>query len=161
MVCFSLRRWSDRAGVEALAARWMGDIKRGDAADFAALHDLVRDDLSPRDEELFAEVFDSPSSGFASFRGARTKPTAPVFFRAVRPKPDRKADPDEIRDNSTQFVACFCRQARCDGRWPITTFDAANASERPYVCVMVRRSYPTKDSRDIVETPLDYRHIPE
>jgi hypothetical protein len=139
----------------------MRDIKRGDVADFALLHGLARDDLTTRDDEFLAEVFNSPTSAFAGFRGGRVKATTPMFFRAVRPKPDRKADPDEIRDNSTEFVTCFCRQAHCEGRWPITRFDATNASERPYACFVVRRNYPTNGSKDIVETPLDYRHIPE
>jgi len=138
----------------------MRDIKRGDAADFALLHGLAKERLTPGDDEVFSEVFNSPTSAFASFRG-QAKVTAPVFFQVIRPKPARRADPDEIRDNSTEFVACFCRQARCEGRWPITRFDATNASERPYACFMVRRNYPTKGAKDIVETPFDYRRVSE
>lgn len=34
--------------------------------------------------------------------------------------------------------ACFCREGRCDNRWPLAIIDADAAAERPYACVNIR-----------------------
>jgi hypothetical protein len=153
-------QWPRRAEVEALAVRWMDDIRKGDIADFADIHEIERDEIDLDEEDsLFYTVFNSSTSPFATFRGRQSSPE-PAFFRIVERGSDGGDAPPE---DAYETVACFCREARCEGRWPISKPDSDNHANRPYACLLVfsdsdRRSGTISAS---VRTELDYRSLEE
>jgi hypothetical protein len=123
--------WPQKAPVVAAVTRWLNDIRKRDIADFAELHDLAPVAIDLEDEESeFRDVFVSTTSPFAALR-SRRDPGNPRYFRvATRPAVD-----DEQK--TTETFACFCSESSCEGRWPISSVDAANSPNRPYACVEV------------------------
>jgi hypothetical protein len=153
--------WPRRHLLETIAARWMNDIRKADIADFAELLEIVRPDTELEDEDgLLYAVFSAPRSPFATFRGRRNTPE-PVFFRVIPPPVDEDDEPPP--EDESQSVACFCREASCEGRWPISKTDASNHVKRPYVCLSVLSERTRDDGplEDHVQTDLDYRSLEE
>lgn len=67
-------------------------------------------------------------------------------------------------DESIQFdatITCFCREARCDGKWPIANLDAANSPRRPYACFKFARTTVSGKTEEEIRTEMDWRDIPE
>jgi hypothetical protein len=136
--------WPERATVTAFANRWLHDIESGDAADYGIVNGS---DQYPDTADL---VFHDIPSPFETFRGTSIQPQLEIFLTHDQPP----HHPDELHRVT---ISCFCRIADCTGRWPISTMDAANAPQRPYVCMTL---YREKD-RDTAETETDGRHVEE
>jgi hypothetical protein len=149
--------WLHRSVVEPLVVRWMSDLQKADVEDFARLNDESFIDLEDQ-TSLFYAAFVSPNSAFAAFRGRAVTPV-PAFF-AVDP-PRYEATREFANSAVKEFVACFCRESRCEGRWPISTMDAMNADNRPYACLRVSRVTKNSVTKEFVRTELDYRFVEE
>ncbi|HEY4943709.1 MAG TPA: hypothetical protein VII56_19940 [Rhizomicrobium sp.] len=136
--------WPERATIAAFASRWLNDIQSGNVADYK----VVNGGASYLDTSSY--VFTDIPSAFESFRGKHSQPQLEIFLTRENPP----FYPDELHRVA---ISCFCRKADCTGLWPISTMDAANAPQRPYVCMSVYR----EKGRDTAETDADERQIEE
>lgn len=48
-------------------------------------------------------------------------------------------EPDEREREAFEATFCFCLEASCEGKWPISHLDADAAPDRPYLCGRLRR----------------------
>jgi hypothetical protein len=129
--------WPHRAKVEALTGEFLRALRSKDRERLAGLH--FRDvGLDWKDEEatLLRFLLNSRSP-FAGFRTGQKPPQQLILVERSRlySKQEESEDREAVSDYSA--IVCFCREASCDGRWPIAKFDADNMSTRPYACTEV------------------------
>jgi hypothetical protein len=122
--------WPHHATVDALAQQFLDALRKRDRERVVGLHFRDVGDDWPDDEEALLKFLLARDSPFAGVRNSRVSPEQIILVERSRLGPDGEAD-----DYSA--IVCFCREQSCAGRWPIATFDADNASTRPYVCTLV------------------------
>jgi hypothetical protein len=121
--------WPHRAFVEAHARQYLAALRSGDRAAFARLHEP--------DQQPGAEASEAVAMAFGrhrGFRDIRTAPQPPQMVIFIQDAPGPGIWSAEDRDDDYASTVCFCRSGDCADRWPISTFDADNREDRPYVC---------------------------
>lgn len=130
---FAPERWPHREVVEARAEEWRALIQKRRYKDFAVLNGIDPADMDLDEARIMQTALKDDSAPFADFhRVLDARPLAILIEKD--PWQDDESDP---RDYTA--IACYCRTTDkaggCDGRWPISDFDAPSADGRPYICV--------------------------
>jgi hypothetical protein len=121
--------WPHRAFVEEYARQYLAALRSGDRATFARIHEP--------DHQSGAEGSEAVALAFGhhrGFRDIRTAPQPPQMAIFIQDAPGPRIWSAEDRDDDYASTICFCRSGDCTDRWPISTFDADNREDRPYVC---------------------------
>jgi hypothetical protein len=117
--------WSERPKVEALAADYLSALRSGDRTRFLKLH--LASERPNGDAEGDARLAFGKHRGFAALRRSSGPVETAILLEHAA------GGPDEQEEDYASWL-CFCIEATCAGRWPISAVDADNRPERPYVC---------------------------
>lgn len=143
---FAADGWPHRAVVEERLDRWRTAIQKRERQDFAVLNDINLRDMDRRDAQIIRAAMNDSASPFADFH--RNLDTLPVaIFVEKAPWQDDESDP---RDYTA--IACYCRANDCEGRWPISDFDALSGQGRPYICARIWQYFDGGQAREGLET---------
>jgi hypothetical protein len=150
--------WAHLGEVEALAQRWLRDIRTSNVDDFLALHAVNASEVDLDDKEsVFNQVFRAKNSPFAPFRGASSTPQMAIFVF------QRSQDPGAKPMPPSDYVAtvCFCRENDCSARWPISIADASNAMGRPFICGQFFAETENGKTERYARAEIDWRNLQE
>jgi len=117
--------WSERPKVDALAADYLSVLRSGDRARFLKLH--LASERPDGEAEADARLAFGGHRGFAALRRSSGPVETAILLEHAA------GGPDEQEEDYASWI-CFCVEASCAGRWPISAVDADNRPERPYVC---------------------------
>ena len=122
--------WQYRTFVEDHAGRYLRALRGGDRAALLALH---MPGGRPEQARAGVRLAFGQHSGFTAIRTAPTPPQVAIFIEDA-PGPATWSEGFRgFREYSSTI--CFCREAGCTERWPISVIDADNREDRPYVCM--------------------------
>lgn len=121
--------WPHRGFVEAHARQYLDALRSGDRAAFARLNQP--DEISAEDGRAAVAMAFGHHRGFRDVRRASQPPQMAIF---IQDAPGPRTWSAEDRNDEYASTVCFCRSGDCTDRWPISTFDADNREDRPYVC---------------------------
>lgn len=122
--------WTHYQSASAWADRFLDVIQRGDTAAMLELHGLEE---APRPDEM-ADVLSATFGSWSAF--SRIEEDAEPQ-RAILATHNVLAGGRDFAMDEYRALLCFCVEGDCSDRWPIWTFDADNASMRPYACTEI------------------------
>ena len=137
--------WPHRARIESVAAAFLAALRAGDRAQLATLH-LFNDPGNRHSQAVLRSLLDDPGSPFAALRRAAPAQAAYFVSAAADGTPLGREQP------MSGGTICFCRTTDCSGRWPISSSDADNDLDAPYVCTLVQAGQ--RGDQGIVHTPF-------
>ena len=117
--------WRERRKVEAMAADYLSVLRSGDRKRFLKLH--LAGERPNGDAEADARLAFGSHRGFMALRRSSGPVETAILIEHAA------GGPDEEEDDYASWI-CFCVEATCTGRWPISAIDADNRPDRPYVC---------------------------
>lgn len=126
--------WPGLDKLNDIAVRFRQAVKSGDRDAVVALHDIDPAKASEHEHRVLRSILDEPGTPFASLRSGRDAPFA--VFVTILPAPYNKAREDAARHPSGTI--CYCRTVDCSKLWPISSEDAGNRRDRPFVCTRTR-----------------------
>lgn len=134
-LAFAPDAWGDLLVVKDVAQQWLRAIQQSDIETYARITGFVGEPNPNNVGSFEYKIFKDPESSFAKFRGTTSIPQMAMF---VKKRPG-SASADPIQFDQDGVFSCFCRVDDCSDRWPISTVDAANSPQRPYICTVISR----------------------
>lgn len=121
--------WPHLQALRNSAEMFRSAVLRRDEAALAEMHGMDKE-RNEHDTALLKAILDEPGSPFERLRSV-APPQTQIFVSVADILRARQGHPPEHPSGTV----CYCRGLNCKGLWPISSIDADNARDRPYVCI--------------------------
>jgi len=131
---FAPNDWHYRRYVEGLSHQYLAALRSGDKATFKALH---LEGERPEWQSSATRLAFGSHPGFRALRRSSGTPQTAIFLTSDGTTGAEAAALRGDAPGDYSATICFCTNGDCTKRWPISTVDADNGEDRPYVCTGV------------------------